>query len=143
MSTLEEINQQIAFINGGKPAGFQSLIKYLPGILNPGEEIEALVEGSFNDDLMVLVSTADRLIFLTSNTHGANLQTASLAYTEITSVQHRQQKKFWAGYVGSVRITGSGTEITVDSIYNYNARDFAGQVLARVENCSEKPGTAK
>ena len=64
MPTLEQVQQQIAAIEGGSRFMPRKEVKELPSVLGADERVEQLAPGFYNGGIGLLVATNRRLIFL-------------------------------------------------------------------------------
>ncbi|MHB1651302.1 MAG: PH domain-containing protein [Desulfitobacteriaceae bacterium] len=139
MPSLDEIKEQIMTVNKGMLADFVSLVKYLPNILESEEEVKKILEGSINDDLILVVASGRRLIFVASTISGKDLRTAELRYSDIRFIQSHVQKTFWSGSKGSLRILDTNLKETiVDGVYKYDVEDFVQYVQSKIEEAKEE-----
>lgn len=133
MPDLEEIKAQIMAVNGGKLADFISLVKHLPQILEEDERVEKVLEGSLEDDLVLVVATDQRIVLLASTIHGRNLRHAALPYAKLRLIQGYVEKTFWSGTKGYLRILDSELKETlISGIYKYDVEDFAQHIRLKL-----------
>lgn len=133
MPNLEEINLQIMNVNGGKRADFVSLVKHLPDILNSTEHIEKILEGSIGDDLVLVIATEQRLVFIAATIFGKNLRLADLLYENIRLIQPQISRTFWSGSEGKLRILDSQLKETIiTGIYKYDVEAFGEFVNTKI-----------
>lgn len=135
MPELEEIQAQIMAVNAGKLTDFVSLVKHLPDLLQMDETVEKVLEGSLQDDLVLIVATDRRIVLLATTIHGKNLRQAVLPYASVRFVQGYIEKTFWSGTKGYLRILDSGLKETVISgVYKYDVEAFAEHVLTKLKS---------
>lgn len=137
MPNLDEIREQIIEVNKGNLADFVSLVKYLPEILSEDEHIEKILEGSLNDNIVLMVATNQRLVFVASTIFGKDLRTAGLPYDKIHLITGNVQKTFWSGTQGSLRILDSEhKETLINEVFRYDVEDFALHIQKKLEKIS-------
>jgi hypothetical protein len=135
MPTLEEVKEQI----GHQPAGSKFLgrkeIKELPNILWEDENVERLVQGSYDSGSGVLVATNKRLIFVDKGI--GKLRVEDFPYDKLSSIQYQTG---WAG--GTITIFASGNKAEIKNVPKDHCKNFADYIRARISPVVESVQTA-
>jgi hypothetical protein len=124
MPSLEEIREQIAHLNGASRVLGRKEIKQLPNILWEDEQVEQIVQGSYNDGLGVLVATNKRLVFVDKGIVG--LRVEDFPYDRISSIEYS------TGLLGGkLTFFASGNRAEIKHVAKDQCRNFAEYVRAR------------
>ena len=127
MPTLEDVQRQIAAIEGGSRFIPRKEVKELPNVLGPDERVEQLTPGFYNGGLGLLVATNRRLIFLDKGMlYG--LRVEDFHYDRISSIQYK------AGLLlGEITIFASGNRAEISQVEKQMVRQFGDYVRSRVD----------
>ena len=102
MPTLNEIRAQIDRLGDVDKFGTKKEIRYLPEIMEPGEEVKGLAPGLMDSNTWLVVCTDRRIIFLDKGlVYG--LQQIEIPLEQVSSVSHNTGMMF-----GTVEILGAG-----------------------------------
>jgi hypothetical protein len=133
MPTLEEIQQQIAAIEGGSRFVPRKEVKELPNVLGPGERVEQLTPGFYNGGLGLLVATNRRLIFIDKGMlYG--LRVEDFHYERINSIQYKTGL-----LLGEITIFASGNRAEISQVEKSMVRQFGDYVRARLDRPAPAP----
>lgn len=131
MATLEEVKDQISYLDGTSKLLGRKEIKELPNILWEDEKIEKIVQGLYENKIGVLVATNKRLIFVDKGLiYG--LRVEDFPYDKITSIQYETGLIF-----GEIIIFASGNKAKIEQVDKKKTRDFSDYVRARITEIKE------
>lgn len=128
MPTLAEIEIQVK--NLGSIQGFlgKKEIKELPNILWENENVENIIQGTYNNGNGILVGTNKRLIFVDKGLI-FGLKVEDFPYEKISSTQYQTGLLF-----GKLTIFTSGNKAIIDNVPILNVRTFGDWVRNKISN---------
>lgn len=127
MPTLEDVQKQIAAIEGGSRFIPRKEVKELPGVLGPDERVEQLTPGFYHGGLGLLVATNRRLIFLDKGMlYG--LRVEDFHYDRISSIQYKTGL-----LLGEITIFASGNRAEISQVEKQMVRQFGDYVRSRID----------
>lgn len=133
MPTLEEIQKQIAAIEGGSRFMPRKEIKELPNVLAPDERVEQLAPGFYNGGIGLLVATNRRLIFVDKGMlYG--LRVEDFHYDRISSIQYKTGL-----LLGEITIYSSGNRAEIGQVEKSVVRQFGEYVRAKIGSPMPRP----
>lgn len=128
MPTLEEIQKQVAAIEGGSKFMPRKEIKELPNVLARDERVEQLAPGFYNGGIGLLVATNRRLIFVDKGMlYG--LRVEDFHYDRISSIQYKTGL-----LLGEITIYSSGNRAEISQVEKSVVRQFGEYVRAKIGN---------
>ncbi|MCC7248399.1 MAG: PH domain-containing protein [Lysobacter sp.] len=128
MPTYEEIQKQIAAIEGGNRFLPRKEIRELPSVLAADERVEQLTAGFYNGGLGLLVATNRRLIFVDKGMlYG--LRVEDFHYDRISSIQYKTGL-----LLGEITIFSSGNRAEIGQVEKSMVRQFGEYVRAKIGN---------
>ena len=126
MPTLEEIQKQVAAIEGGSKFMPRKEIKELPNVLARDERVEQLAPGFYNGGIGLLVATNRRLIFVDKGMlYG--LRVEDFHYDRISSIQYKTGL-----LLGEITIYSSGNRAEISQVEKSVVRQFGEYVRAKI-----------
>lgn len=120
-SRLEEIKSHIQSLGLPNVSGYlgRKEIKELPEILADNEQVNNLIQGTYNNGQGILISTDRRLVFIDKGLlYGLKVEDFPL--DKISSIQYETGL-----LLGKVKIHTSGNIATIDNVEKGSARKFA------------------
>ncbi len=103
-------------------------IKYLPQVIDEGEEIKAMTSGFHNNNTWLVVVTTRRIIFLDKGMiYG--LKQMEMPLTQITSVSYKTGLMF-----GAIEIDTAGGKKTIDTIDKKDVTKVAAIISDLLKN---------
>lgn len=128
MPTFEDIQKQIAAIEGGSRFMPRKEIKELPNVLAADERVEQLTPGFYNGGIGLLVATNRRLIFVDKGMlYG--LRVEDFHYDRISSIQYKTGL-----LLGEITIFSSGNRAEIGQVEKSMVRQFGEYVRAKIGN---------
>ena len=124
MPSLEEVIEQIGHMDGGSKVLARKEIKVLPDILWEDENVERLVQGTYENGNGVLVATNKRLMFVDKGI--TKLRVEDFPYDKISSIQYKTGMM-----MGTITIFASGNKAEIKNVQKDRCKDFADYVRAR------------
>lgn len=118
---LEEIKSHIQSLGLDNVSTFlgRKEIKELPGILSENENIDNIIQGTYNNGEGILISTDRRLIFIDKGLiYGLKVEDFPL--DKITTIQYEKGLM-----LGKVKIHTSNNAATIDNVKKGSAQKFA------------------
>ncbi len=136
MPTLEEVQQQIAKIEGASRFIPRKEIKELPSVLGADECIEQLTPGFYNGGIGLLVATNRRLVFVDKGMlYG--LRVEDFHYDRISSIQYKTGL-----LLGEITIFASGNRAEISQVEKSMVRQFGEYVQTRIGRPPPLPAAA-
>ncbi len=136
MPTLEDIQQQIAAIEGASRFIPRKEIKELPSVLGADERVEQLTPGFYNGGIGLLVATNRRLIFVDKGMlYG--LRVEDFHYDRISSIQYKTGL-----LLGEITIFASGNRAEISQVEKSMVRQFGEYVQTRIGRPPPLPAAA-
>lgn len=128
MPTLEQVKQQIQRIDGLSKFLGRREVKELPDILWDDENIESLIQGTYNNGSGILAATNRRLVFVDKGMM-YGLKVEDFPYEKITSIQYS------TGFLlGKLTIYASGNKAIIDNVDKKQVRAFGDFVRNKISN---------
>jgi hypothetical protein len=125
-SKLEQITTQIQNIDGLSKYLEKKEIKELPNILLDNENVENLINGTYNDSNGILVATNKRLIFINKGfLHGLNV--TDFPYDIVSSIQYTTGLLF-----GKLTIFASGNKVVIENVDKQRVQIFSDFVKNKI-----------
>lgn len=136
MPTHEEIQKQIAAIEGANRFLPRKEIRELPSVLAADERVEQLTAGFYNGGIGLLVATNRRLIFVDKGMlYG--LRVEDFHYDRISSIQYKTGL-----LLGEITIFSSGNRAEIGQVEKSMVRQFGEYVRAKIGNPAPRPPAA-
>lgn len=133
MPTLEEIQKQIAAIEGGSRFMPRKEVRELPSVLAADERVEQLAPGFYNGGIGLLVATNRRLIFVDKGLlYG--LRVEDFHYDRISSIQYKTGL-----LLGEITIFSSGNRAEIGQVEKSVVRQFGEYVRAKIGSPAPRP----
>ena len=122
MPTLEQIQEQVKHLDSASQFLGRREIKELPNILLADENIEAIIQGTYNAGNGILVATSKRLIFVDKGLlYGLKIE--EFPFDKISSVQYSTGL-----LLGDLTIFASGNKAKIDNVDNKTVRSFGDYI---------------
>jgi len=128
MPTLEEIKSQIRSIDGMAKFLGKREIKELPNILWENENVEKLIQGTYNNGNGILICTNKRLIFIDKGML-FGLQVEDFPLDKISSIQYST-----GILLGKLTIFASGNKAVIDNVDKLQVRVFGDFVTNKINS---------
>ncbi len=128
MPTLEQIRLQIKSIDGLSTLLGKREIKELPNILWENENVENLIQGTYNNGNGILVATNTRLIFIDKGLV-FGLKVEDFPYDKISSIQYSTGL-----LLGKLTIFASGNKAVIDNVDKQRVRIFGDVVRNKISS---------
>ncbi|MEX0996865.1 MAG: PH domain-containing protein [Flavobacteriaceae bacterium] len=139
MPTLEQVKNQIQKVDGLSKFLGKREIKELPNILWENENVENLIQGTYNNGNGILVATNKRLIFIDKGLV-FGLKVEDFPYDKISSIQYSTGL-----LLGKLTIFASGNKAIIDNVEKQRVRlfgDFVRNKISSKENENASPATS-
>ena len=126
MPSLEQIKNQIKSLDGMSKFLGKKEIKELPNILWDDENVEKIIQGTYNNGNGILVCTNKRLIFIDKGLlYGLKVEDFGL--DKISSVQYSTGL-----FLGKLTIYASGNKSVIDNVDKSQVRIFGDFVTNKI-----------
>jgi len=135
MPTLAEINLQVKNLGGLEGFLGRKEVKELPNILWADENVENIIQGTYNNGNGILVATNRRLVFVDKGIL-FGLKVEDFAYDKISSIQYET-----GILLGKLTIFTSGNKAIIDNINKAKVRVFGDAVRAKISAPRKEPLT--
>lgn len=132
MPTLLEIEKQIKNLGGLETFLGKKEIKELPSILWYDENVENIIQGTYNNGNGILVATNRRLVFVDKGLL-FGLKVEDFPYDKISSIQYET-----GILMGKLTIFTSGNKAIIDNVIKIKVRVFGDFVRAKISAPKEK-----
>ena len=126
MATLEQVKTQIQKIDGLSKFVGRREIKELPNILWENENVENLIQGTYNNGNGILVATNIRLIFIDKGLV-FGLKVEDFPYDKISSIQYST-----GIMLGKLTIFASGNKAIIDNVDKKRVRVFGDYLRNKI-----------
>lgn len=126
MPTLTEIQTQIKNLDGFETFLGRKEIKELPSILWDDENVENIIQGTYNNGNGILVATNRRLVFVDKG-FLFGLKVEDFPYDKISSIQYET-----GILMGKLTIFTSGNKAIIDNVIKAKVRVFGDSVRAKI-----------
>lgn len=126
MPTLEQVKTQIEKIDGLSKFIGRREVKELPNILWENENIENLIQGTYNNGNGILVATDIRLIFIDKGLV-FGLKVEDFPYDKISSIQYST-----GVLLGKLTIFASGNKAIIDNVDKKRVRAFGDYLRNKI-----------
>tara|TARA_B110000879_G_C10819998_1_gene373735 strand:+ start:66 stop:614 length:549 start_codon:yes stop_codon:yes gene_type:complete len=128
MPTLEQVKTQIQRIDGLSKFLGKREIKELPNILWENENVENLIQGTYNNGNGILVATNKRLVFIDKGLlYG--LKVEDFPFDKISSIQYSTGM-----LLGKLTIFASGNKAIIDNVDKQRVRIFGVFVRNKISS---------
>ena len=128
MPTLEQVKTQIKRIDGLSKFLGKREIKELPNILWENENVENLIQGTYNNGNGILVATNKRLVFIDKGLlYG--LKVEDFPFDKISSIQYSTGM-----LLGKLTIFASGNKAIIDNVDKQRVRIFGDFVRNKISS---------
>jgi hypothetical protein len=128
MPTIEQIKNQISHLDGISMFLGRREINELPNILWENENVENLIQGTYNNGNGILVATTHRLIFIDKGLI-FGLKVEDFPYSKISSIQYSTGL-----LLGKLTIFVSGNKAVIDNVDKKRVRIFGDFVRNRISS---------
>jgi hypothetical protein len=126
MPTLEQVKTQIQKIDGLSKFIGRREVKELPSILWENENVENLIQGTYNNGNGILVATNKRLIFIDKGLV-FGLKVEDFPYDKISSIQYST-----GIMLGKLTIFASGNKAIIDNVDKKRVRAFGDYLRNKI-----------
>ena len=137
MPSLEEIKNQINSLDGMSQFLGRKEVKELPDILWDDENVEKIIQGTYNNGNGILVCTNKRLIFIDKGfLYGLKVEDFGL--DKISSVQYSTGL-----LLGKLTIYASGNKSVIDNVDKTQVRTFGDFVTNKINTKQSDNSSSK